>query len=657
MDYVGVKTFDAAGKFTGEHRFVGPFTSSAYSLNPRQIPLLRQKIAAVTARAGLAPSSHDGKALAHILDTFPRDELFQVSDDELYAIALGILRLGGRPKVRLFLRFDRFDRFVSALLFAPRDHMNPMARARIHALLAKTLNGRTSASDAAIDETALVRIHFIIGRNAGPRPKADIAQLEDEITEILKTWDDGLVEAMSARHGRSEGARMAAARAPKFSPGYQGHFSAHEAVCDLEILELLASSHDPVKVAASVYRKAGDAAPVIRLKLHVLGEILPLSATLPVFENLGLKVIAEDNFTLSFKRDDGWNAQAVILDFLMERADGQPVHVDDIREPLEDVFHAVIRGKAESDNFNRLVMGAGLPWRDVTILRAVAKFLRQSAFSFSQDYMEQTLNRNPQIAGLLVELFFARNHPTEASEAAAKKAGERIEAALRDVPSLDDDRILRRFRNVIENILRTNYWQENGQRPALAFKLDSHKLDELPAPRPWREIFVYSPAMEGVHLRFGKVARGGLRWSDRREDFRTEILGLVKAQQVKNAVIVPVGAKGGFYPKLAVATGDREAMMANGIAAYKIFINALLDITDNLKPDGAVVPPKDVARHDGDDPYLVVAADKGTATFSDIANGIAEGRASGWAMPSPPAAAMAMTTRKWASPRGAPGKP
>ena len=626
MDYVGVKIFDPAGKFIREHRFVGLFTSGAYSLNPRQIPLLRQKIAAVTARAGLSPTSHDGKALAHILDTFPRDELFQITEDELYAIAMGILRLGGRPKIRLFLRFDRFDRFASGLLLAPRDHLNPAARGRIHALLAKALNGRTSASDVAFDETALVRLHYIIGRNAGPHPHVDICELEHQIAEQLKTWDDGFVEAMSARHGLSEGTRLAAARAAKFSPGYQGYFSPHEAVRDLEILELLASSHDPVKVAASAWRKEGDAAPVIRLKLHVLGEILPLSTTLPIFETLGLKVVAEDNFPLSFKRDDGWNAEAVILDFLMERADGQPARLEDIREPLEDAFHAVIRGKAESDNFNRLVMGAGLEWRSVTILRAVAKFLRQAAFAFSQDYMEQALNRNPDIARLLVELFIARNHPAEANEANVKKVGERIDAALRDVPSLDDDRILRRFRNLIENILRTNYWQENGQRPALAFKLDSQKLDELPAPRPWREIFVYAPAMEGVHLRFGKVARGGIRWSDRREDFRTEILGLVKAQQVKNAVIVPVGAKGGFFPKLLTPGLAREAFMQTGIAAYTMLIDALLDVTDNLKPDGQVMPPKEVVRHDGDDPYLVVAADKGTATFSDIANGIAEGR-------------------------------
>ena len=624
MDYLGIKTFDKDGHFTGEHRFVGLFTSGAYSLSPRQIPLLRRKLEAVTKRAGLSPTSHDGKALAHILETFPRDELLQISENELYAIAMGILRLGGRPRVRLFLRFDRFDRFVSALVFAPREKITAQTQSSIHAILANALNGRRSASDADVDENGLARVHYIMGRNPGPRPPADIAALEHDITLALKSWDDAFVEAMCARHGRTDGPRRAAARGAHFSQGYQGAFPAHEAVRDLEILELLSSSSDPVKVSASAWRKEGDAAPVIRLKLHVLGEILPLSATLPVFENLGLKVIAEDNFPLSFRRDDGWKEEAVILDFLMERADGQPARLDDIRQPLEEVFQAVIRGRVESDNFNRLVMGAGLAWRDIVILRGVAKFLRQAAIAFSQDYMEQTLNRNPQIAGLLVELFAARNHPAETDDKNAARLGERIDAALRDVPSLDDDRILRRFRNVIENILRTNFWQEG--RPTFTFKLDSRKLDELPAPRPWREIFVYSPMMEGVHLRFGRIARGGLRWSDRREDFRTEILGLVKAQQVKNAVIVPVGAKGGFYPKIMPVSGNRDEVMAVGVAAYKMFINALLDITDNLQPDGTVVPPGNVKRHDGDDPYLVVAADKGTATLSDIANTIAESR-------------------------------
>ncbi len=624
MDYVGVKTFDANGAFSGERRFVGLFTSSAYSLSSREIPLLRRKCAAVMARAGFAPASHDGKALAHILDTFPRDELFQISEDELFETAMGILRLGGRPKIKLFLRFDRFDRFVSALLFAPRDHVNGELREKIHAILARALDGRMSASYPAIDESNLVRIHYIIGRNPGPRPQVDVRALERQIADAIRTWDDAFLEALSARHGGAEGLRRLAARGAQFTPGYRGIFSAHEAAADLDILETLAARDSGLKVEARAYRKADDAHSALRLKLYVLGDVLPLSVSLPIFENLGLKVIAEDAFPVRFKRDDGWTEEGAILDFLMERADGEAAGLDDIRKPLEDVFHAVLGGQAESDGFNRLVIGAGLNWRDLVILRMVAKFLRQAAFPFSQDYMEQALARNPEIAALLTQLFHARLDPKSHSDHDAVRLGETIETALADVPSLDDDRIIRRFRNVIANILRTNYYQPEAG--AFAVKLDPAKLDELPAPRPWREIFVYSPQMEGVHLRFGKVARGGIRWSDRREDFRTEILGLVKAQQVKNAVIVPVGAKGGFYPKTMPANPTRDQFMSIGVAAYKVLINALLDVTDNLKPDGAVVPPPDVVRHDGDDPYLVVAADKGTATFSDIANGIAEGR-------------------------------
>ena len=625
MDYVGVKTLDAEGRFNGERRFVGLFTSSAYSLPTREVPLLRAKCAHVMARAGFAPASHDGKALAHILDTFPRDELFQISEDELFEIAMGILRLGGRPKVKLFLRFDRFDRFVSALLFAPRDHVNAELREKIHALLAKAFDGRMSAAIPAIDEeSALVRIHYIIGRNQGPRPQVDVRALEQKIAEAIKTWDDDFLEALSARYGRAEGLRRLQARGAQFTPGYRGVFSAREAAADLEILEGLAAREGGLKVEARAYREANDAHSALRLKLYVLGEVLPLSVSLPIFENLGLKVIAEDAYAVRFKRDDGWTEESAILDFQMERADGEAAGLEEIKKPLQDVFHAVLGGAAESDGFNRLVIGAGLDWRDVVILRLVAKFLRQAAFPFSQDYMEQALTRNPEIAAFLTGLFHARLDPQSHSDAEAKRLTEAIEAALANVPSLDDDRIIRRFRNVIAHILRTNYYQDGAG--VIAVKLDSGKLDDLPAPRPWREIFVYSPQVEGVHLRFGKVARGGIRWSDRREDFRTEILGLVKAQQVKNAVIVPVGAKGGFYPKTMPQNPTRDQFMSVGVAAYKMLINALLDVTDNLKPDGQVVPPPQLVRHDEDDPYLVVAADKGTATFSDIANGIAEGR-------------------------------
>ncbi len=624
MDYIGIKTYDADGRFNGERRFVGLFTSSAYSARPRAIPVLRRKIARVMKRAGLAPASHDGKALTHILDTFQRDEMFQISDDELYEIATGILRLGGLPRLKLFLRLDRFDRFVSAILLAPRDHINAQVREQIHALLAHALNGRPSAFDAAVDDSPLVRLHFIIGRNDGPLPPPDVRALERQIAALVETWDDAFATALCAARGAGPGQALLAARSPRFSPGYRDSFPAHEGARDLEVLAELAAQ-DGLKIRARVWRKEGDAAPALRLKLFVLGEVLPLSASLPVFENLGLKVIAEDSFPVSFNSDGGWRQEAVILDFTMERADGLQVKLDTIREPLEDAFHAVLRGDAESDDFNRLVMGANLAWRDVVILRAAARYLRQTAITFSLAYMQQALVRNPDVASLLVTLFHARNDPALSGDRArtVEAIEKNIETALKDVASLDDDRIIRRFKNVMDAILRTNFWQAGGTRPALAMKFDSARLDELPTPRPWREIFVYAPGMEGVHLRFGRIARGGIRWSDRREDFRTEILGLVKAQQVKNAVIVPVGAKGGFFPKLMPEGPTREQSMEIGIAAYRMLINAMLDVTDNLDADGAIVPPPDVLRPDGDDPYLVVAADKGTATFSDIANAIA----------------------------------
>jgi len=635
MDYIGVKTFDTEGKLIGERRFVGLFTSGAYSRRPKDIPLLRRKVAYVNAQAGLAADSHDGKALAHILDAYPRDELFQVSKEELYATAIGILRLGERPKVRAFLRFDRFDRFVSALVFVPRDRYDTHVREKIHALLAKAFDGRMTAATPLLDESALARVHYIVGRNEGARPDVHVHELEATIAKAIRTWDDGFADALMRTYGETEGHRLFRRHAEAFPARYRDAFAPEEAVRDLEELDDLVRARGKAAIHARAYRLAGDAHGALRLKLYVLGSVLPLSASLPVFENLGFRVIAEDSYPVTLNMSEGWQGEAAVLDFLMERADEGAADLAEIKERLEDAFHAVVSGHAESDGFNRLVVGAGLEWRDVTILRAAAKYLRQAGFSFSQDYIEGALARNPDIAGNLVALFHAMNAPREDSgadedrEREADAIRKRIDAALNDVPSLDDDRIIRRIRNVIDCVLRTNFYQpdaDGAPKPVIAVKLDSTRLDELPAPRPHVEIFVYSPEVEGVHLRFGKVARGGIRWSDRREDFRTEILGLVKAQQVKNAVIVPVGAKGGFYAKQMPPNPTRDVYMAAGIAAYKCFIGALLDVTDNIHHDGSVVPPEHVVRHDGDDPYLVVAADKGTATFSDIANSIAEER-------------------------------
>ncbi len=629
MDYVGVKIFDRDGKLKGERRFVGLFTSGAYSRRPGDIPLLRHKVGNVTARANLPAHSHDAKALAHILDTYPRDELFQVDEDELFATAMGVLRLGERPKVRVFLRFDQFDRFVSALVYVPRDRYDTAVRERIHRILARAFNGRESNATPTLDESTLARVHYIVGRNEGPRPHVDVHALEAEIRDAIRTWEDGFAAALIVAHGEVQGHARAHRHAQSFPARYRDAFTPEEAVRDLAELEALMRSQGGLQARA--YRRPRDAHSAMRLKLYGLGTMPPLSALLPVFENLGFRVIAEDSYPVSLDGGGGWSGEAVVLDFLMERADDGPADLAEIKAPFEDAFHAVITGNAESDGFNKLVTGAGLSWRDVTILRACAKFLRQAGFAFSQDYIEQALSRNPDIAGLLVELFLAKSDPDFEGdrEAALTAIASRLDNALNDVPSLDDDRIIRRVRNVIDCMLRTNFYQpdESGHpKPYLCVKLDSQKLEELPSPRPLVEIFVYSPMVEGVHLRFGRVARGGLRWSDRREDFRTEVLGLVKAQQVKNAVIVPVGSKGGFYPKRLPLNAARDEVQAAGIAAYKCFVGALLDLTDNLHTDGSVVPPAHVVRHDGDDPYLVVAADKGTATFSDIANAIAEER-------------------------------
>ncbi|HEX3942935.1 MAG TPA: NAD-glutamate dehydrogenase, partial [Rhizomicrobium sp.] len=595
-----------------------------YSRRPSDTPLLRLKVEHILERAGFARNSHDGKALAHILDSFPRDELFQVGEEELFDTALGILRLGERPKVKVFARCDRFDRFVSLLVYVPRDRYDTQVREKIHAILARAYNGRPSASNPIIDDSILARVHYIVGRNEGFCPRVDVRGLEAEIAAAIRTWDDAFADALVATHGEVEAQRILVRQRHAFPARYRDAFSPEEAVRDLDELEQLAKSGEGVNARA--YRLPGDSRSTLRLKIYVLGELLPLSASLPMLENLGFSVIAENSYPVTPDTDAGWRGEGAVLDFTMVRADGAVADLSHLKARVEDAFEATVRGRAENDGFNRLITGADLDWNTVNILRAAAKYSRQAGFSFSQEYIEQTLARNSSLAQLLIELFRVRHAPgVNEREKKEQEIHGRIDAALNEVPSLDEDRIIRRLRNIIACSLRTNFFRA-GRQPCLAIKLDSQKLEDLPAPRPLYEIFVYSPQMEGVHLRFGKVARGGIRWSDRREDFRTEVLGLVKAQQVKNAVIVPVGAKGGFYPKCLPANGTREEIQAAAISAYKALINALLDLTDNIGPDGAVLPPEGVVRHDDDDPYLVVAADKGTATFSDIANGIAESR-------------------------------
>jgi len=628
LDYIGVKTFDDDGNLTGELRVIGLFTSSAYTRGVRSIPYLRRKVDLVIRKSGFELESHNGKALLNVLETFPRDELFQIDVDTLYDWTMSILLLGERPRIRVLYRVDKFDRFVSALIYVPRDRYNTRVRMAIGTLLAETFEGRVSAFYPFYPEGVLTRVHFIIGRYEGDCPTPEPAWLEGEIAKLIRTWSDNLREALDEAHDVFHAAELYQRYREAFTGAYQAAYSADLAVRDISIVERLIGDRN---LLIDFHRPETDRHDRLGLKLFRLDAPVPLSERVPILENMGFKVISERTYRIARPAGETPAADIFLHDMVLERADGEPIRLDEIGEPLSDSFLAVVLGRAENDGYNALVVKAGLGWRDIAVLRAYSRYLRQSRVPYSQDYMWQTLCRHSDLARLLVDMFHARFTPqvTDRSDRIASEDAivAKIEAALEAVPSLDEDRIVRRFVNLIRASLRTNFYQRDTHgepRPAFAVKLASSQIDDLPEPRPHVEIFVYSPRVEGVHLRFGEIARGGLRWSDRPQDFRTEILGLVKAQQVKNAVIVPVGAKGGFVPK-NLPTGNREEMLAEGIACYRIFIGSLLDITDNLV-DGAVVPPDLTVRHDEDDPYLVVAADKGTATFSDIANEISQSR-------------------------------
>ncbi len=620
MDYVGVKRFDAAGNVVGERRFVGLFTSSAYSRSARDIPILRQRIADVVARAGVGGASHNGKALTHILDTFPRDELFQIDIATLHDIATGILDLQERPRIKLFARRDPFDRFFSCLIFVPRDRLTSEMRARFISILVSELNGRLSNDYVQVGESPLARIHIIIGTDAGDAPaEPDYPAIEAKLVAAARTWNDNLRDALEDRFGEEKASSLRALYGRAIPASYAEAFSPERAIGDIEQIEALRAG---AEVGLNFYRVIEDPDQVVRFKVYHPGDAVALSDCLPMLEHMGFRVLGEAPFHLTF--EDG--ASYWIQDFEMREADGNAFDLGELKPKLEGAFLHIWRGELEDDGFNRLVLRAGLEWRQVMAVRAFCKYIRQTGVSFSQAYMEDALAANPAITRTLVRLFELRFDPALEEKRAVRSTAivEEILEALEAVESLDEDRILRRYLNLLQSMLRTNFYQpaaDGGHKPYFSFKLDSRKITDLPLPRPFREIFVYSPRVEGVHLRGGKVARGGLRWSDRREDFRTEVLGLMKAQMVKNAVIIPVGSKGGFFPKQLPPGGGREAVQAEVIASYQTFIRGLLDITDNLSA-GAVISPPAVIRYDEDDPYLVVAADKGTATFSDIANDI-----------------------------------
>ncbi|MGH8793049.1 MAG: NAD-glutamate dehydrogenase [Stackebrandtia sp.] len=620
MDYIGFKIFDDDGNVVGERRFLGLFTSAAYLSSVKELPVVSRKVAEVMERSGLPPNSHSGKDLMAILETYPRDELFQTRTDNLYHTVMGVLRLAGRRRLRLFARRDSYGRFFSCLVYLPRDRFNTVNRIKIEKILLKRFNGIGVDFSTLVSEAVLARIHFTVRIDPdNPPGPVNVDEVQEELVEATRSWDADFEATLGQQFGHEQAKQLYSRYVDALSNTYKDEHSPYEAAKDLAKFELI---NEPGDLALHFYRRRKNDDNV-RFKVFRSGEPLMLSEVFPVLHSLGVRIADEHPYTT--RRDD---EEVWLHDFGLRLPDVD-VQVPEVRAKVENAFSASWRAEAETDELNELVLRAGLTWRQVVIVRSYVKYLQQAGSVHSLNFIAATLGSHPKLTGLLVSLFETRFDPSleltsQARDDRSDELAAEFEAALEDVPSLNADRILRSLLGLIRATLRTSYYQRGAggrPKPYVAFKMDPKSIPELPEPRPAFEIFVYSPRFEGVHLRFGKVARGGLRWSDRREDFRTEVLGLVKAQMVKNAVIVPAGSKGGFVLKHPPA--DRESFQAEGVTCYKAFISALLDVTDNLDPgSGKVVPPPDVVRHDGDDTYLVVAADKGTATFSDIANEI-----------------------------------
>jgi glutamate dehydrogenase len=675
LDYVAVKRINDVGEVVGEHRFLGLFTHAAYHESITRVPVLRRKLASVLEAAGMPADSHDGQDLAEILEGYPREELFQISVPELTPIALGVLALRERRQTRLFLRRDVYGRYMSCLVYLPRDRYTTAVRLRAQEILREAFHGAAVEYSATVGESALARLHVVVRAERGRRlPQVDTAVLEARLAAAVRSWDEDLAAEALARLGEEQAGELLAHWAAAIPETYKTDVPAAYAVSDLIRVRGMLGSGTPVafdlweaegfsggKPAADAGQPTPDDRPrVWRLTIYRTGSPITLTDVLPRLHHLGVEVVDEHPYEFS---GPGLPARFWIYDFGLRptrtRSDASarptataspaapaspasaqlssaaPPHPGPVKGLLEDTLDALWRGQIEDDGFNALVLDAHLSWRQVMVLRAYAKYLRQAGTRFSHSYIERVLRSNTTVTRLLVRLFESRFDParqagqTERSEAIT----EEIRGELDDVDVLDHDRVLRAYLGLILATLRTNYFADHaaghtpgvgpGEVPYLVVKLDAAAVPDLPAPRPKFELFVYSPRLEAVHLRFGAVARGGLRWSDRSEDFRTEILGLAKAQEVKNSVIVPSGAKGGFVCKQLPDAADRDAYQAEVLDCYRTFISAMLEVTDNLQA-GRIVPPPGVVRYDGDDPYLVVAADKGTATFSDTANEIAQ---------------------------------
>ncbi|KTD49507.1 NAD-glutamate dehydrogenase [Legionella rubrilucens] len=618
-DYIGVKRFNKKGQVIGEMRIIGLYTSAAYNTNPKHIPFLRHKVAKVMNNSTLVPRSHAGKVLLNILETLPRDDLIQASEDELLEIAMGIYYMQERRRIRMFARVDVYRRFISCLVYVPKERFNTELRQAMQHILEKSFNAEEITFSTWFSESVLARIHFIIRTNPQDETQWDFKEIEQKLIEVGRSWNDELQHFLVETFGEEQANHLFARYRGAFPVSYCDTFSPRTAVYDIKHVEAL-SEENPLVM--NFYRPMDEVADSFRLKIYQHSTTIPLSDVLPIVERLGMRAISERPYVLKF--EDG--SITWINDFALQYTRGACFDIDEIKDLFQNAFASVWFGHAENDGFNQLVLAAGLNWRQVAVLRTYAKYFKQIGLTFSQEYIELALHNNAAIAKKLVDLFETRFNPESNNQREDQFTSQidQIFTALDNVSNLDEDKIIRQFVHAISATLRTNYYQVDAKgnpKKNISIKLNSKAIPGVPKPYPMFEIFIYSPRFEGVHLRGGKVARGGLRWSDRKEDFRTEILGLMKAQQVKNAVIVPSGAKGGFVPKHLPLNGSREDIQAEGIACYQEFIRGLLDITDNYK--GSVVEkPANVLCYDEDDPYLVVAADKGTASFSDIANAI-----------------------------------
>lgn len=622
MDCIAVKTYDDDGNVTGEKLFIGLLTSVTYSRSVSDVPYLRVKVEETIAATDFDEGTHDRKAMRHILEKYPRDELFQIETKELLAICKNIIRLQERQRIALFMRKDPFGRYISCLVYIPRDRFGTKLRQDICAILEEETHGVCANFYTTLDDSVFARVMFVINISQKAAPKLNVKRIEQRLRDCGQTWSERLTQALSESYDDQEKITNWALRyADAFPVGYTVNYLAKQCVFDIEKIE---KAYATGRVVLDLYRPNDLDNGCFRLKIFQLGSPVTLSDVMPILEDMGLRAIAELPFEV---KPEGAEQSLWIHDFLLETPEiKENVNIESVKQNFENAFIKIWYNDVENDGLNRLVLTAGANWHEITILRSYVRYIKQLRIPFSRSYIERALTGNPKISRILVDMFKAMHDPqrVDQSEKVMVECASAMEAALEDVTSSDYDRILRSLMTLVEVTLRTNYYQrqaDGSAKPYLSLKFDSNKISFMPAPRPFREIFVYSPRVEAIHLRGDMIARGGLRWSDRHEDYRTEVLGLMKAQMVKNSVIVPMGSKGGFVVK--TETNSREEYIAEGIECYKTFIRGLLDITDN-QAGKKILPPKNVVRRDGDDPYLVVAADKGTATFSDIANGLSQ---------------------------------